>query len=184
VPVCCSFSSPAGQRAQPFRFMRESMRETRRFSIPANALLAASNRATVYPEYKCAAVSAVGRVLGTFCQRLFCYARRFPIISRSWPLRRPRTQKPPPTPRPRARREKPAVRIVVLKGAMPIIRPRRTRRYVAAAGGLEKPGSFFRLVEKLDRWPGRREFSHVLFDRRRPTLHLKPGTIAELSRHS
>src|SRR5690349_15392475 len=80
--------------------------------------------------------------------------------------------------------KKPSVRIIVLNGTY--------LDYPSAAdmdpmslllGGLEKPGSFFALCEKLDELAGDDEIQHVLFDLSSASLHLNLAQLSELSRH-
>jgi protease-4 len=80
--------------------------------------------------------------------------------------------------------KKPAVRILVLKGAY--------ADYPAAQdmdpmslflGGMEKPGSFFDLCNKIDGLTGDGDIQHVLFDLSSPTLRLNLAQLSELSRH-
>src|SRR5438477_2114370 len=79
---------------------------------------------------------------------------------------------------------KPAVRIVVLKGAY-ADNPSAPEAELMSLllVGLEKPGSFFDLCEKLDRLAGDDEIQHVLFDLSSPTLRLNLAQLAELARH-
>src|SRR2546425_3592228 len=84
----------------------------------------------------------------------------------------------------RAGAKKPAVRIIVLNGTYV--------DYPSASdvdpmslllGGLEKPGSFFALCEKLGELAKDDEIQHVLFDLSSSTLHLNLAQLSELSRH-
>src|SRR6059036_299528 len=80
--------------------------------------------------------------------------------------------------------KKPAVRIIILNGTY--------LDYPSAAdvdpmslllGGLEKPGSFFALCEKLGELAGDDEIQHVLFDLSSPTLSMNLAQVSELPRH-
>jgi protease-4 len=80
--------------------------------------------------------------------------------------------------------KKPAVRVLVLKGsyvdypASPDIDPMSL-----FLGGLEKPGSFFDLCEKIDSLAKDDGVQHVLFDLSSPALHLNLAQLSEVSRH-
>src|SRR6059036_1022308 len=80
--------------------------------------------------------------------------------------------------------KKPAVRILVLNGTYV--------DYPSASdvdpmslllGGLDKPGSFFALCERLGELATDDEIQHVLFDLSSSTLHLNLAQLSELSRH-
>jgi protease IV len=80
--------------------------------------------------------------------------------------------------------KKPAVRVIVLKGTYV--------DYPSSAdidpmslffGGMEKPGSFFDLCEKIDGLAKDEEIQHVLFDLTSSSLHLNLAQLAELSGH-
>src|SRR6266576_5659217 len=79
---------------------------------------------------------------------------------------------------------KPAVRIIVLSGTY-VDYPSTSDvdPMSLLLGGLEKPGSFFALCEKLDELATDDEIQHVLFDLSSSTLHLNLAQLSELSRH-
>ena len=76
--------------------------------------------------------------------------------------------------------KKPAVRVIVLKGpyadypSAPDMDP-----VSMLLGGLEKPGSFFDLCEKIDELAGDDEIQHVLFDLSSPTLSMNIPQCAQ-----
>src|SRR5437773_3798762 len=84
----------------------------------------------------------------------------------------------------RAGAKKPAVRIIVLKVAY-VDHPSTSDMDPMSLllGGLEKPGSFFALCEKLGELAKDDEIQHVLFDLSSSTLHLNLAQLSELSRH-
>ncbi|PYK98891.1 MAG: signal peptide peptidase SppA [Verrucomicrobia bacterium] len=79
---------------------------------------------------------------------------------------------------------KPAVRVLILKGtyadypSAPEMDPMSL-----LLGGLERPGSFFGLCEKIDELAGNDQIQHILFDLSSPTLRLNLAQLSELSRH-
>src|SRR5205823_2170173 len=74
--------------------------------------------------------------------------------------------------------------IVVLKGAYADYPSTRdTDPMSLLLGGLEKPGSFFDLCDKLDQLAGDDEVQHVLFDLSSPTLQMNLAQLSELDRH-
>src|SRR5436190_9448047 len=84
----------------------------------------------------------------------------------------------------RAGAKKPAVRIIVLNGTY-VDYPSTSDvdPMSLLLGGLEKPGSFFVLCEKLGELATDDEIQHVLFDLSSSTLHLNLAQLSELSRH-
>src|SRR6266516_2494426 len=84
----------------------------------------------------------------------------------------------------RAGAKKPAVRIIVLKGTY-VDHPSTSDMDPMSLllGGLDKPGSFFALCEKLGELATDDEIQHVLFDLSSSTLHLNLAQLSELSRH-
>src|SRR6266566_1651106 len=80
--------------------------------------------------------------------------------------------------------KKPAVRIIVLNGTY-VDYPSTSDvdPMSLLLGGLEKPGSFFALCEKLGELAGDDEIQHVLFDLSSSSLHLNLAQLSELSRH-
>jgi len=84
----------------------------------------------------------------------------------------------------RAGAKKPAVRIIVLNGTY-VDYPSTSDMDPMSLllGGLEKPGSFFALCEKLGELAKDDEIQHVLFDLSSSTLHLNLAQLSELSRH-
>src|SRR6266516_534362 len=84
----------------------------------------------------------------------------------------------------RAGAKKPAVRIIVLNGTY-VDYPSASDMDPMSLllGGLEKPGSFFALCEKLGELAKDDEIQHVLFDLSSSTLHLNLAQLSELSRH-
>ena len=92
--------------------------------------------------------------------------------------------KPQATAQSKTEAKKPAVRIVVLKGAYADYPSTRdTDPMSLLLGGLEKPGSFFDLCDKLDQLAGDDEVQHVLFDLSSPTLQMNLAQLSELDRH-
>ena len=84
----------------------------------------------------------------------------------------------------RAGAKKPAVRIIVLNGTYvdyPSISDMDPMSLLL--GGLDKPGSFFALCERLGELATDDEIQHVLFDLSSSTLHLNLAQLSELSRH-
>src|SRR5437867_2723052 len=81
-------------------------------------------------------------------------------------------------------RKKPAVRIIVLKGAYkdhpltPAMDP-----FSLLSGDLDKPNSFFSLCEKIDELAEDDEIQHVLFDLSAPDFRMDLAQLSELSRH-
>jgi protease IV len=80
--------------------------------------------------------------------------------------------------------KKPAVRILVLNGTY-VDYPSTSDMDPMSLllGGLEKPGSFVALCEKLGELATDDEIQHVLFDLSSSTLHLNLAQLSELSRH-
>jgi protease-4 len=80
--------------------------------------------------------------------------------------------------------KKPAVRILVLNGTY-LDYPSTSDMDPMSLllGGLEKPGSFFALCEKLGELAKDEEIQHVLFDLSSSTLQLNLAQLSELSRH-
>src|SRR6266536_2524317 len=80
--------------------------------------------------------------------------------------------------------KKPAVRIIVLNGTY-VDYPSTSDvdPMSLLLGGLEKPGSFFALCEKLGELATDDEIQHVMFDLSTSTLHLNLAQLSELSRH-
>ena len=80
--------------------------------------------------------------------------------------------------------KKPAVRVIVLKGAYadypsaPDLDPMSL-----LLGGMEKAGSFFDLCQKLDELAADDEIQHVLFDLSSSALHMNLAQLSELPRH-
>src|SRR5438876_4471940 len=80
--------------------------------------------------------------------------------------------------------KKPAVRIIVLNGTyLDYPSTSDLDPMSLLLGGLEKPGSFFALCEKLGELATDDEIQHVLFDLSSSTLHLNLAQLSELSRH-
>ncbi|HXT39765.1 MAG TPA: signal peptide peptidase SppA [Candidatus Angelobacter sp.] len=80
--------------------------------------------------------------------------------------------------------KKPAVRILVLKGAYADYPSAQDMDPMSLfLGGLEKPGSFFDLCEKIDGLAGDGGIQYVLFDLSSATLRLNLAQLSELSRH-
>jgi protease-4 len=80
--------------------------------------------------------------------------------------------------------KKPAVRIIVLNGTYVDFPTTSDVDPVSLLlGGLERPGSFFALCEKLDALATDDEIQHVLFDLSSSTLDLNLAQLSELSRH-
>src|SRR5207237_7597943 len=84
----------------------------------------------------------------------------------------------------KAESKRPVVRIIILKGTYADYRSSSDLDPMSRfLGGLEKPGSFFDLCEKIDELARADEIEHVLFDLSSPTLHLNLAQLSELSRH-
>ena len=80
--------------------------------------------------------------------------------------------------------KKPAVRIIVLNGTyMDDPSTSDVDPMSLLLGGLEKPGSFYALCEKLGELAKDDEIQHVLFDLTSSTLQLNLAQLSELSRH-
>ena len=80
--------------------------------------------------------------------------------------------------------KRPGVRILILKGTYADYPSTSDLDPMSLfLGGLEKPGSFFDLCEKIDELARDDEMQHVLFDLSSPTLHLNLAQLSELSRH-
>src|SRR5436190_15408725 len=80
--------------------------------------------------------------------------------------------------------KKPAVRILVLNGTY-VDYPSTSDLDPMSMllGGLEKPGSFYALCEKLGELAKDDDIQHVLFDLSSTTLQLNLAQLSELSRH-
>src|SRR5690242_17691886 len=80
--------------------------------------------------------------------------------------------------------KKSAVRVLVLKGAYADHPSAQDMDPMSLfLGGLERPGSFFDLCEKIDGLASDSDIQCVLFDLSSPTLHLNLAQLSELSRH-
>ncbi len=80
--------------------------------------------------------------------------------------------------------KKSAVRIIVLKGNYADYPSTSDIDPISLFfGGLERPGSFFDLCEKIDDLARDEEIQHVLFDLSSSTLHLNLAQLSEVSRH-
>jgi len=80
--------------------------------------------------------------------------------------------------------KKPSVRIIVLNGTyLDYPSTSDIDPMSLLLGGLEKPGSFFALCEKLGELAKDDEVQHVLFDLSSSALHLNLAQLSELSRH-
>ena len=84
----------------------------------------------------------------------------------------------------KAESKRPVVRIIILKGTYADYPSTSDLDPMSLfLGGLEKPGSFFDLCEKIDELARDDEIQHVLFDLSSPTLRLNLAQLSELSRH-
>lgn len=84
----------------------------------------------------------------------------------------------------KAEAKKPTVRIIVLKGNYADYPSTSDLDPISLFfGGLEKPGSFFDLCEKIDELAANDEIQHVFFDLSSSTLHLNLAQLSEVSRH-
>jgi protease-4 len=79
---------------------------------------------------------------------------------------------------------KPAVRLITLKGSYLDHPPSQGSDPMSLlVGGLERPGSFVDLCDKIDEIAKDQGIQHVVFDISSPTLHLDLAQLSELSRH-